>query len=257
MIHNEFDSESKAIINPENNYDKIEGFPKICIGVFSDTIVNQFINEFGGEVIAELKYCSGSIPIYKTTIYGTEIAFYVPHVGAPSAASGMEEIFARGAKYFVYFGSCGVLRHDIADGHLIVPSVAIRDEGTSYHYIPAADEIKLDSDCIAIVEEAMKNLGLPYVKGKTWTTDAFYRETPKKMQRRKEQGCICVEMECSALAAVSQFREFKFAEFFYAADNLDAPEWDSRGLDKRGESVADKCMSAAVEIGKMMKKAFE
>lgn len=66
--------------------------------------------------------------------------------------------------------------------------------------------------------------------GKVWTTDAFYRETKDKVKRRKEQGCICVDMECSANAAVAQFRGKELIQFFYAADNLDSEEWDVRSL---------------------------
>lgn len=76
----------------------------------------------------------------------------------------------------------------------------------------------------------LDEVNVGYRIGKTWTTDAIYRETRGKMERRKEMGCICVEMECSAMAAVAQFREKEFFQFLFAADNLDAKEWDRRSL---------------------------
>ena len=62
------------------------------------------------------------------------------------------------------------------------------------------------------------------------TTDAPYREIRKKVEDRKKAGCICVEMECSALAAVAKFRKKEIFQFFYAADNLDSAKWDKRSL---------------------------
>ena len=76
----------------------------------------------------------------------------------------------------------------------------------------------------------LNELHVKYTVGKTWTTDAFYRETLEKINRRKQQGCICVDMECSADAAVARFRGKDLIQFFYAADNLDSEEWDVRSL---------------------------
>ena len=68
------------------------------------------------------------------------------------------------------------------------------------------------------------------MEGKDWTTDAPYRETRDKVLKRKEQGCVCVDMECSAMSAVAKFRGKELFQFFYAADNLDGAKWDQRSL---------------------------
>ena len=72
--------------------------------------------------------------------------------------------------------------------------------------------------------------GYPAIEGTTWTTDAFYRETPHKVTMRKAQGAICVEMECAAMQALSDFRGVEFFQYLYAADNLDHSSWDPRSL---------------------------
>lgn len=95
----------------------------------------------------------------------------------------------------------------------------------------------------------LDKMHVTYTVGKVWTTDAFYRETVEKVKRRKMQGCICVDMECSANAAVAQFRDRNLIQFFYAADNLDAEEWDIRSLhncDKLEEK--DRIAAIALEI---------
>ena len=70
----------------------------------------------------------------------------------------------------------------------------------------------------------METVGLPYVKGKTWTTDAVHRETRANFEKRKAEGCISVEMECAAVQAMCDYRKF----FFTCGDLLDAPKWDDR-----------------------------
>ena len=78
-----------------------------------------------------------------------------------------------------------------------------------------------------------------YITGKVWTTDAPYRETRKKVIERKEEGCVCVDMECSAISALSKFRNKEVFQFFYAADNLDSAKWDKRSLGNT-ERLSDK-----------------
>lgn len=257
MLCDEFDPERKAVINPEDCLEPIPGFPEICIGIFSDQIFNAIVEKYHGRPIDELRTCSGNSTVYEVCADGVKAALMLPFVGGPNAISCIEEIFPRGGKYFVFAGCCGVLRHDIADGHLIIPTAAVRDEGTSYHYQPPAEEIVLDSGCVEAARQAMEALGLPYAEGKTWTTDALYRETRGKVEKRKAQGCICVEMECASLAAAAKFRNVDFAQFFWAADNLDAPEWEKRGLSQRGSPIGDMVFAAALETGRRLKKRKE
>lgn len=244
----EFDPDRSAVIEPVPQ--PVPGFPEICIGIFSKAIVDEIAEKYHGQVIGQSNFCTGPVYVYKICVEGTEIALFMPHVGEPAASGFIEEIWPLGGKYFVFAGACGVLRHDIADGHLILPTAALRDEGLSYHYLPPSEEVVLDPAELDCARRALEELGLPYVEGKTWTTDAFYRETRGKMAKRKDQGCICVEMECAGLAAVARFRGLRFSQFFWAADNLDAPEWDARNLALQGAGLSEKVFRAAVETGK-------
>lgn len=247
-ILNEFDHNKTAVINPQDIIAHVEGFPKVCIGAFSKPIVDKLAVLDGAEKISEIATANGVNPVYKICYKDTEIAFFMAPVGAALCVAEMEELIAKGVSKFVYMGSCGVLDSSIADGHIIVPTSAMRDEGTSYHYCPPSEEISLSEDCIKSVVDTLEDLKLPYVKGKVWTTDAFYRETPDKIMRRQASGCIAVEMECSALTAAAQFREVLFAQFLYAADNLDSEQWEARGLSDQGLFHSDKYVTAAFEI---------
>ena len=98
----------------------------------------------------------------------------------------------------VLFGNCGVLDRNIADCSIILPTLALRDEGTSFHDAPPSEEIEVNPRYRELFLNVLAERGVPCTMGKTWTTDAFHRETPEKAKRRREQGCVCVEMEASA-----------------------------------------------------------
>ena len=254
MILTELDECKTSTFNPDELVDKIDDFPKIGITCFSQKLFDRFFNVFEGEeIIGELSTANGKIPIYKINYKGTDIAIYVSRVGAPACCVSYEEITAMGLEKLIMFGTCGVLDKSIEDLAIIIPTAAIRDEGTSYHYIKASDEIEVNTKYREEFKEILDSSNVSYVETKTWTTDAPFRETRNKMQRRKEQGCLCVEMECASIAAVSQFRGTEFFEFFYAADNLDSDKWDERSLgneDKLEEK--EKLLYLALELAVKM-----
>jgi len=252
MLTDEFDPELRAIINPDEHIAPVPGFPKICIGIFSKNIIEWILNTYGGEEISHFGCCIGNIPIYRVQAYGVEAAVFMPLIGGPGVASTMEESIPKGGRCFVYFGAAGVLNKEIAHGKLLIPTAAIRDEGLSYHYLQPSDEVELDPLCVEACKSAMNCLGYPFAEGKTWTTDAFFRETQAKLKRRKEQGCISVEMECASLAAIAKFRDVAFAQFFYATDTLDGDGWDNGILSEKGRGLEDICFRAAVETGKRL-----
>jgi uridine phosphorylase len=133
-----------------------------------------------------------------------------------------------GFKRFVACGGAGVLKRNTKVGKIIIPSSALRDEGTSYHYQHASRIIEMDDTTIKILEDEMKLDGTPYIIGRTWTTDAPYRETKEKINDRISEGCLTVDMECSAFIVVSKFRKVKFGQYLYAGDDLSGEKWDHR-----------------------------
>ena len=247
ILIREFDTDRSAIIEPSYCASKNKELPEIAIATFSHKLIEKFSKLENVKAIGSMKSANGENIIYKINYKDTDIAFFLARVGAPACTIDFEEIIAMGVKKLVLFGSCGVLSKDIPNGHIIVPTCAIRDEGTSYHYIPSADEIDLQYDSIEKITKTLENLNYPYVKGKTWTTDAPYRETSTKLNNRRKQGCIAVEMECASMAAVAQFRNIQFAQFLYSADNLDAVKWEPRGLGNTKLSQKETYMAVALE----------
>lgn len=230
MILQEFDSCKTSTFNPDEVENVIVDFPRIGITCFSKKLIDRYIETFEGKQIAKLHNANGSFPIYKINYKGLELALFMSFVGAPACTVAYEEIIAMGLEKLIMFGTCGVLDSSIDDLAIIIPTSAVRDEGTSYHYMQASDEIPVNKKYKKEFVEILKNNNVSYVEGKTWTTDAPYRETRNKVLKRKQQGCICVEMECSAMNAVANFRNKELFQFFYAADNLDNTKWDKRSL---------------------------
>lgn len=240
------------MFGPADTTKRAAHFPEICVSTFSESIIEKFSSLDKTEQIEELTSANGILPIYKIRYKDTEIAFYRSMVGAPACAACFEEVVAMGAKKFVLFGSCGVLDDAAVKDRIVVPVSAIRDEGTSYHYAPPSAEIEADADMVRVLERVLKDCGYSYVKGKTWTSDAIYRETLPVIQERRSEGCLTVEMECASMLAVSQYRRIPFIQFLYGADLLGSDSWDMRDLESYGLSNAEKYMVLAFECGLAM-----
>jgi len=175
------------------------------------------------------------VPIYEMEYGGKKVYLFLGYVGAAGSAAFLEELIALGFDKFIVCGGAGVLRKDIAVGHLVVPVSAIRDEGVSYHYLAPAREVECSPQVVEKIEEELNKYGIDYIKAKTWTTDAFYRETEKKVELRKSEGCVTVEMEAAAFFAVARFRNVKLGQILYGGDDLSAVAWDGRKWHDRTE----------------------
>ena len=230
MLLEEFDETRSAVINPDYAHPRLPGFPETMVSVFSHHLFSALAEFLGGRIIAETHDVDGIWPVYEVTYGGKRFAFYKARLGAPACVGSFEDVIGFGAKRIILLGNCGVLDRNIKDCGIIIPTRAIRDEGTSYHYAPAADYIDVNRKYRADFKAVCEEFGYPYIEGTTWTTDAFYRETPKKIETRKKMGAVCVEMECAAMQALCDFRGVEFFQFLYAGDNLDHSSWEPRSL---------------------------
>ena len=239
IILEEYDDTKESTFDPYEVENVIENFPKIGVTCFSKKLFDQLVSTFNGEEIAVSKNGNGKYPIYKIKYEGQELALFMSVVGASACIVQYEELFVMGLEKVIIFGTCGVLDKTIDDLAIIIPNSAIRDEGTSYHYIKSSREITVNPKYQKEFIKLLKQHDYSYIIGKVWTTDAPYRETRKKVLKRKEEGCICVDMECSAISALAKFRNKEIFQFFYAADNLDSGKWEQRSLGNN-EKLSDK-----------------
>ena len=145
MVLEQFDENKTAVINPWNLIHPVEGMPKVAVGCFARGTFARMLEELGGgEVLAESRVANMVIPVFRVTYRGEEAAVFLCDVGAPACVGLIEDIWVMGAETIVLFGTCGVLDASVGDCSVIIPDCAVRDEGTSYHYAPASDEIAVN-----------------------------------------------------------------------------------------------------------------
>lgn len=240
----EFDPARKAIINPRRSGDQTGDYRHAVLCFFQD-VVTRLSQERQVAVVTHFDSEIGKHPVYELAVEDKKLLVLHPGVGAPLAAGLLESVIALGCTHIVACGGAGVLDSGIAAGHIVVPSAAVRDEGTSYHYLPPSREVEADPIGVATVEAVLERHGHDYRVGKTWSTDAYFRETPDKVRRRRAEGCIVVEMEAAAFFAVARFRGVRFAHLLYGGDDVSQTEWDAR--DWTTHSVRETLFWRAVE----------
>ncbi len=230
----EHDPAREAFIEPSKVIRRRD-VPEHCVICFFKEVLDNIAVEHNARVLVENKWEDGKHPVYEIEFKGLRLAFYHPGIGAALSASLLEEVIALGCQKFIACGGAGVLVKDIDVGNLIVVSGAIRDEGVSYHYLPPGKEVLANKAGLEALIRVLKNSGVPHRIGKTWTTDAPYRETPNKIVTRKEDGCLTVEMESAGMMAVAQFRDVIFGQILYGGDDLSGINWDNREWQSRKE----------------------
>ena len=246
----EYDSHRKAFIEPSKVIRR-RNMPEHCVICFFKEVIEKVVSEYNAKMLVENRWEDGPHPVYEISYQNQRVAFFHPGVGAPQAAGLLEEVIAFGCRKFIAFGGCGVLEKDIAVGNLILVSGAIRDEGVSYHYLPPSHEVIANEVGVNALVKTLSSRGVSYRIGKTWTTDAPYRETPDKIARRKEDGCLTVEMESAGMMAVAQFRGVIFGQVLYGGDDLSGAEWDNRewqSKDEIRESLFWLCADACLTL---------
>lgn len=253
-IIDSFHPNSKPKISAADLYEKSPVSLKTVIITFSQRVMTALLEDNLVELISKdtINSISCSYPIYR--FWGTNIGIIKTTVGAPMTVGIIEEVsYVYSCQRFVIFGSCGSLDKNITAKSLIIPTAAYRDEGVSYHYMAASDYISIKN--ADVLQDIFTDLKLDFVVGKTWTTDAFFRETEVEIAMRKSEGCIVVEMELAACQAVTNYLGCELYCFLYTADNLDSSTWD-RGL--RDHLLAKdqrlQILNVALEIAKRMTK---
>ena len=147
-------------------------------------------------------------------------------MGAPALTALAEQMIAWGSTRLIILSLAGGMQSDLIPGSIVIGDRAIRDEGTSYHYLPPAEEVSADMALVASISKALENQGLSYSIGTTWSTDAAYRETSEEARYFQNKGVKTVDMESAGLFAVGQVRQVPTASVFVVGDSLSGTRWD-------------------------------
>ncbi len=224
----EFDPAQEAMIEPKRVH-AAKDVPLHAVVCFFQDVIERLQQEEEVTLLHTLRSEIGPHPVYEMMFEGQRLAVFHPGLGAPLAAGLLEEVIALGCTKFIACGGCGVLDSAVTMGQILVPYSAVRDEGLSYHYLPPGREVSASPRAVAAIEAVLAAQDIECRRVKTWTTDALYRETPGKVQKRKDEGCLCVEMEAAAFFAVAQFRGVEFGQLLYGGDDLGGAVWNHRG----------------------------
>lgn len=167
-----------------------------------------------------------------------------PGIGASAAVMRTEETIGLGVKRFLFLGTGGSLREDVPIGSIILPLSAVVDEGTSRHYVGPRERIEAPGAVSQALSAEAARAGTDVVEGAVWTIDAPYREMKSRAGQLSGEGVVAVEMECSALFALGEFREVGVGGLVVVSDQL-FPQWrfdpsrSREGIDRARSLVAD------------------
>jgi uridine phosphorylase len=200
----------------------------VAVLCFFNELLEQLARDGLLEIKYELRSEIGRNPVYEFVTDEGPVSVMHPGVGAPLAAGYVEELASLGVTTMVACGGAGALVNDLDLGHVMVVASALRDEGTSFHYAAASRIIDADPLGVRVLGEVLDEHGIEHFVGRTWTTDAFFRETRSRVNRRIDEHCSVVDMESSAFIAVAKYRHLRFAQLLYAGDSLAGDAWDSR-----------------------------
>ena len=244
----EFDTEQVAVINP--THEKLDlKLPKKCVFAFLGDYITEYASKTKTVKVSEFLSMTKRYPIYVTKYKGEEVALCEAPVGSSASAQILDWLIGYGVCEIISAGSCGALEK-FDEGTFIVPYKALRDEGTSYHYAPSSRYMEISERSRKAIKETVLEHGLKYQEVITWSTDGFFRETKEKVAYRKNEGCSVVEMECSALAAVSAFRGVTWGMILYTADSLaDVDKYDERNWGGNAyEYALMLCLDAVIKL---------
>jgi uridine phosphorylase len=247
----EFDPDTSALIEPGHVAAPLEGLPTAAVICFFAEVVDEACGDGRAEVAVEMGWELPHHPLYVLDVgEGRRVAVFSPGTGAPLATMFFEDAIAHGCRNFVACGGAGALVPGLALGHVVVPDAAVRDEGTSFHYMAAGREVAADPGAVAVAVSVLERHGVPHTVGKTWSTDAPYRETVGRIERRRAEGCITVEMEAAAFMAVAAHRGVRFAQYLYAGDDLSGEAWDHRSWQTTAarRALFDLALEACLEL---------
>lgn len=182
-----------------------------------------------------------------------DVGIVCPSYGAPATVMAIEELIALGVKRFILVGAAGALQPKLNPGSVILSTKAIRDEGISHRYTTPSKYAHASKGLNETIRVSLRENGISYAEGVTWTTDVIYRETKKEVEHYSKSGALCVDMEAAALFAVAKYYNTDASALFYVTDSLANLEWKPYFSSKAMEKSRLLLLKAALDSFGMIK----
>ena len=228
---------------PVLEYDAVRT-AKLNPSAFADTPfpTDRMVITFFPEVIERLKeerrivrerIIGGENPIEIFRFADLDVLLTLGYIGCPACGGNLDLFHAMGIRRVMFCGGGGVLDRNIEVGRLLLVTGAIRDEGFSYQYLEPSRCVYTDPGVTDRIAAYLDRHEISYMRGLTWTTDALFRETQARIEKRRGEGAKIVEMEQAGCIAVARFRGFSYGALIYGGDDVSQEEWSSRSWRSR------------------------
>jgi uridine phosphorylase len=232
----EFDGQSQPIVTAKKYLPEfVDIQTDLCLITYFNDVVELYERGFKVNQVFKIRTEGVRPRVYlmKSHVLGKAMYVVPMSIGAPQAARVIESMCALGVNKFMVSGGAGALvdykkpHRDLCNKTLL-PVSALRDEGTSYHYLPPSRDVELNPIVQQVIEKTLKKEGVQFERVKTWTTDAIFRETADKVQARIDEGCDVVEMECSCYYSIAKHKGIMLGQLLYSGDSVSVSKWDYR-----------------------------
>ena len=239
----EFDSNKHAVLEPDHDQAPFKFHSRLVYAFVHKDEIDDFLKSVPHKILGNFDTVSFQPDIYEIEINGEKLTLCQAPLGAPAATQLLDWLIAYGVKHVLAFGNAGALI-DLPENEMFLPVKALRGDGTSFYYQEPGQFIDMKSDYLNKIEKVIKDMKLYYEEITTWTTDGFFRETPKRVKQFRELGAATVEMECAGMAACAQFRKIDFVQILFTADTLaDIDNYDERDWGSDSHSAGLKICS--------------
>ena len=244
----EFETDTSAVLMPTHEHLDLH-LPKKAVFAFLGEHIDAYAKAHNAVQAGTFRSATKDYPIYVMKYKGEEVCLCQAPAGSAPAAQLMDWLIGYGVEEIISGGSCGALTA-FKENVFLIPYKALRDEGTSYHYMKPSRFVEINPMAVKAIEKTIAEHKLQSHRVITWTTDGFYRETKEKVAYRKQEGCEVVEMECAALAACASLRNAVWGCLLFTADTLaDAENYDERNWGEDSFAYAlVLCLDAVVNI---------
>lgn len=256
----QFYSEGDPHLGPERaiaNVCQAQGITVGEVGV-RPIVIGTYFSELTGFIAQS---CDAKPAAFRAAVARSQDVFHVDDsicittlpIGAPATVAACEEMIACGAKTFLVIGAAGSLQPDLPIGSVVVPTRAIREEGTSHHYVPADVPATGSPELLEALRDAAARAGLEPRTGLHWTSDALYREHKERIDAYRQAGVLSIDMEISALYILRQHRGVGCAAIVAISDELYEP-WRIGFATPEFLGAVTKCGLAALEVARAIKR---
>jgi uridine phosphorylase len=217
--------------------------PEICVLDPDGDVVRRLLGE--SRARRDPSWACYHTELYRFVEAGTEFGIVGCAVGASFAVLVAEQLFGSGCRLLLSVTSAGRLAPVESPPYFVLIDRALRDEGTSYHYLAPGEFSTADEELLARVHGAFADLPIRVLRGATWTTDAPFRETAAAIAARQEQGLLAVEMEAAALYAFARARGRRVLCFAHVTNQMGTVDGDFEKGEADGTTDVLRVVAAA------------